>query len=226
MNDLSIDPDFRCPICLDPFDDAVSTPCDHTFCRECIETSIKYNRACPICRLRSLSNNNLKPANRIILNEVDRYIVICLMCNQTNIIRGDFQEHANKLCSKANVSCPAANIRCPWTGPRDELKSHQLLCLYEQLRPILNELLSANEKMQEQINMQATQLKSIQQGQTTQRTKIRRKHTARITRWKNEHATESRRMSQEIDQQTRTRSRDLRRTPIPEYESDSGASNK
>jgi hypothetical protein len=148
------------------------------------------------------------------------------MCNQTNIIRGDFQEHANKLCSKANVSCPAANIRCPWTGPRDELKSHQLLCLYEQLRPILNELLSANEKMQEQINMQATQLKSIQQGQTTQRTKIRRKHTARITRWKNEHATESRRMSQEIDQQTRTRSRDLRRTPIPEYESDSGASNK
>jgi hypothetical protein len=146
MDELSIDADFTCPICLDPFDDRVSTPCDHTFCRECIESSTKYNsdRACPTCRRGPLSNNNLTPANRIIRNKVDRYTVKCLVCNQTNIIRGDFQEHANNLCSKANV-------RCPWTGPRDELKSYQLLCLYEQLQPILNELLSANEKMQEQI---------------------------------------------------------------------------
>ena len=174
MDDVSIDVEFKCPICFEPFDNPVSTPCDHTFCRKCIENSIKCNQnpTCPSCRHGSLSKNNLVPANRIISNRIDRYTVKCLTCGEKNILRGHFEEHVNNICSKANVSCPAAKVRCPWTGPRDQLEGHTNLCLYEQMRPVLSELVTSNESQQKQLNTQSLELKSIQDKLTVQLKKM------------------------------------------------------
>mmetsp|Transcript_59932 Transcript_59932/g.111067 ORF Transcript_59932/g.111067 Transcript_59932/m.111067 type:complete len:259 (-) Transcript_59932:170-946(-) len=43
---------LRCAICTDVFDDPVfcaSQPCQHTFCRSCIEKALTRRRRCPLC---------------------------------------------------------------------------------------------------------------------------------------------------------------------------------
>lgn len=47
-----------CCICLEPFTRPVITPCNHLFCHECIETSLKHKKKCPQCR-QALTQNQL-----------------------------------------------------------------------------------------------------------------------------------------------------------------------
>lgn len=41
---------FKCPICMDPLVEEMSTMCGHIFCKECISASIAAQGKCPICR--------------------------------------------------------------------------------------------------------------------------------------------------------------------------------
>lgn len=41
-----------CPICQDPPNDAVWTPCVHVFCHDCLASWLKDNDTCPTCRLQ------------------------------------------------------------------------------------------------------------------------------------------------------------------------------
>lgn len=44
---------LRCPVCMDLFDDPVfcgGRPCQHVFCRECIELALERSDQCPVCR--------------------------------------------------------------------------------------------------------------------------------------------------------------------------------
>jgi len=50
-----------CPICNDPFDSPVSTPCKHVFCRNCIETELMVNDGCPTCK-KDVRIEKLTPA--------------------------------------------------------------------------------------------------------------------------------------------------------------------
>ncbi|CAI8036809.1 Uncharacterized protein STK_23830 [Geodia barretti] len=43
----------ECPICLEKYLSPVSTKCDHTFCKHCIERSLKNDPYCPICKTPS-----------------------------------------------------------------------------------------------------------------------------------------------------------------------------
>ena len=48
--------DFECKLCFCILFHPVTTTCGHVFCRNCLETCIDYNPACPICR-RNISFN-------------------------------------------------------------------------------------------------------------------------------------------------------------------------
>ena len=89
MDDELIDDEFKCLICNEPFEQATSTPCDHTFCRLCIEQWLHKctdgNQTCPVCRHSLAMDRDLKPANRIISNRIDRYLVKCLECEIEDI---------------------------------------------------------------------------------------------------------------------------------------------
>ena len=43
---------MECPVCLDPPDNGVLTPCGHLLCRECLFGSLQYfgGAKCPVCR--------------------------------------------------------------------------------------------------------------------------------------------------------------------------------
>ena len=60
----------ECIICLEPYSDRVTTPCNHSFCRECITRVIATNprrneTPCPICRA-VVRLRDLQPPGRII----------------------------------------------------------------------------------------------------------------------------------------------------------------
>jgi hypothetical protein len=161
MDKTSIDKDLNCEYCINPLVEPVSTPCKHTFCRVCIENKIKKTGgACakPKCKNKSIALEDLTPVTeRIVLNMLDRLLVKCTSCGQSNIQRGAFEKHATKICPKATVSCTAVDIKCPWTGPSDQLKQHMILCAYEQIRPVLAEIIQDNRQLKEKIQQMSEQ---------------------------------------------------------------------
>lgn len=52
----SIDPNLICGICANVLQDAVITPCGHSFCQQCLETWLESSETdtCPTCRTTTL----------------------------------------------------------------------------------------------------------------------------------------------------------------------------
>ena len=61
----------ECPICQEAFKNAVMTPCGHTFCQQCLNTTLDTQNACPTCRGRVLKSE-VKP------NHALRDLMACL----------------------------------------------------------------------------------------------------------------------------------------------------
>ncbi|XP_043117440.1 nuclear factor 7, ovary [Puntigrus tetrazona] len=63
---------LMCPVCLADFDDPVSLPCEHVFCRQCITSYLESHEGahkCPECR-QNFTRQDLK-GNRVLRNVVD-----------------------------------------------------------------------------------------------------------------------------------------------------------
>ena len=70
VDPLSDRPDLRCPLCSQPFRDAVIVPCcAKTYCNECICQALVLENKCPTCS-SSIDLNKLKP-NSLLQNVVD-----------------------------------------------------------------------------------------------------------------------------------------------------------
>ncbi|XP_073342119.1 tripartite motif containing 35-28 [Pagrus major] len=64
--------DLTCPVCQGIFRDPVLLPCTHSFCRECHEKSMQYNKRCALCRevfeeAQVIANRALKDASETYL---------------------------------------------------------------------------------------------------------------------------------------------------------------
>ncbi len=155
MNENEIDEELKCVICKQPLQFPVSlSTCNHTFCKECIKKWLDRINTCPTCR--QVNSNSYRCHNtasfrsmqtvayveintRIVLNQLYRLLVRCLICGESNIQRCDYQNHENT-CGKKIVLCSAADIKCTWKGARNELTLHLINCPFEQLRPIIDEI--------------------------------------------------------------------------------------
>jgi hypothetical protein len=152
IDEASIYPDLMCVICSEPFKDPVCTPCDHTFCRHCIRQWIeREDLSCPICR-KILMTIQLKQANRIIINMLNRIHVKCIACGQRELKRGHFNNHIENECPKSDVKCLSSNINCLWIGKRDELENHLKTCIFYSFQPFIDGILHENENIKEQIS--------------------------------------------------------------------------
>ncbi|CAF1419528.1 unnamed protein product [Adineta ricciae] len=142
IDESSIDISLKCLICSDPYTNPCSTICDHTFCRSCITKWLESSDRCPACSKRPMTSEGLRATNRLVFDILDRLLVRCKACRQTNIQRGNFDEHSNRYCLKTFVTCSAADLKCPWQGPRDQLSVHLSTCSFENMRPILSHLIN------------------------------------------------------------------------------------
>ncbi|XP_062229802.1 uncharacterized protein LOC133927368 isoform X2 [Phragmites australis] len=57
VKEVTKEPKFTCPVCMNELTDASSTICGHIFCKKCIEASIQAQKKCPTCR-RKLNKSN------------------------------------------------------------------------------------------------------------------------------------------------------------------------
>ena len=70
--------DLVCSICTDVVQDAVQTPCQHVFCRDCIKQWLDGGkRICPVDR-QKLTSPDLKPLDRFKKQFLDKLIVKCI----------------------------------------------------------------------------------------------------------------------------------------------------
>jgi hypothetical protein len=42
--------DYECSLCFRLFLEPLTTPCGHTFCKLCLNRSLDYSKACPLCK--------------------------------------------------------------------------------------------------------------------------------------------------------------------------------
>ena len=157
MNEESIDPELICSICQTPFNDPCCTSCDETYCRKCITYWIQTgNRSCPHCR-QTLSIDTLRQVPRPLKSMLDQLQVKCMVCEQTELERGNFDDHIQKLCPKMVVACRAVDIQCSWTGQRDQLNQHLAGCQFELIRPIITQLTAKNKELKYRLNQSLIQ---------------------------------------------------------------------
>jgi hypothetical protein len=162
IDEAYIDPELICSICHSPFKDPCCAPCGETFCRECITQWIETrNTSCPICQ-KNLSLDALTQPTRMVRNMLDRILVMCIVCGETDLQRGNFNDHIEKVCPKIVVSCPSADIKCLWTGQRDQLNQHLLDCRFESVRPIIHEFIAEYQQLKDQVNQQIIQINGQQ----------------------------------------------------------------
>ncbi|KAH8925039.1 hypothetical protein BT69DRAFT_1349058 [Atractiella rhizophila] len=100
-----ISPHLMC-FCEEPFQDPVSTPCDHYFCRACIEpwiNSTSPSSTCPTCR-RPLLSSHLVSAPKLISSLLDDLICICPLGCGLELRRADIVKHLERECEEAERS--------------------------------------------------------------------------------------------------------------------------
>ncbi|XP_069510085.1 LON peptidase N-terminal domain and RING finger protein 1 isoform X3 [Ambystoma mexicanum] len=50
LSDLLSPADFECSLCVRMFFEPVTTPCGHSFCKECLERCLDHRPCCPLCK--------------------------------------------------------------------------------------------------------------------------------------------------------------------------------
>ncbi|CAF4028771.1 unnamed protein product [Adineta steineri] len=110
-NEQSIDKNLQCIICNEPFIDPVVTACHHSFCRQCLDKWLQnYNSTCPTCREKIPRNSPTAITLLSFLCMLNQILVKCKLCGQSNIQRGNFQDHIDRNCSKTIDSCSSTNL--------------------------------------------------------------------------------------------------------------------
>jgi hypothetical protein len=83
----------------------VDHPCHHTFCRGGLFKWLQnYNSTCPTCRERMSRNSPISITLLSFLGMLEQIPVSCKLCGPTNIQRGNFQDHFDRICPKPNAS--------------------------------------------------------------------------------------------------------------------------
>ena len=113
---------LTCPVCCEiPLDPIVTTPCDHIFCRGCVEQAITLRRECPSCR-QSLTMRNLTAIQGPLRRIWERIPVSCPVdrCQWTGTI-GNYSAHAS-ICGQ---SCAPGDLDRLEKRVRDLVCAHQ-----------------------------------------------------------------------------------------------------
>jgi hypothetical protein len=124
INEDEIDSELKCTICNEPFQSPFNcTECGQTFCQECISLWRQQQNSCPSCR--KIESTFTPVISRVVINQLNRLLIQCSLCQQTNIQRHNFSDHISHVCPKQMIICPK---NCKWKGPREELEQHLIKC--------------------------------------------------------------------------------------------------
>lgn len=70
---LPLREDLTCPVCQCVFRDPMLLPCTHSFCRECLQTSLKFSKRCPVCRV-AVEEQHQPISNRALSSACETFL--------------------------------------------------------------------------------------------------------------------------------------------------------
>ncbi|XP_061198169.1 RING finger protein 151-like [Saccostrea echinata] len=116
-----------CCICRDVLEVPVQAPCEHAYCRQCIEGWLVHENRCPEDR-KQLSQSNLKPLFRYMKNDLDKLQLRCINANLgcNHISSLEFIEGHESECPLSSVPC--SNDNCNAIVLRKDLANHMASC--------------------------------------------------------------------------------------------------
>lgn len=106
MPTATIKEELLCPICYEPFKDAVTLRCGHNFCKGCVGRSWE-NQArpvCPVCKARS-SLEDLR-TNHTLANIVEMFL------RQEKKQQEQQQQRAREASALCSLHCEEARLFC------------------------------------------------------------------------------------------------------------------
>lgn len=110
LDSASVSDTLKCPVCMEVFEDPVfcgGRPCQHVFCRACVEQALERSEQCPSCRA-PMSAGDLQP-HQVINNLLDEVVVHCeLHCGWTG--RRDARRAHAAECPKALLEQARAEL--------------------------------------------------------------------------------------------------------------------
>eukprot|EP01080_Neovahlkampfia_damariscottae_P004995 gene4995-8593_t len=113
---------LNCPICREYFNQCVTTPCKHKFCKSCIEKTL----FCTVCKTKLCSINDCQE-DSWLNQEIQNLTVLCSFkgCQW----KGKFKEldyHLNEVCSFNKIEC--SNVDCNHVTKRHKMQDHETYC--------------------------------------------------------------------------------------------------
>ncbi|XP_063442855.1 RING finger protein 151-like [Mytilus trossulus] len=125
----TINEGLLCCICRDVLEDPVQAPCEHAYCRACIEGWLVHETICPEDR-KPLSSLSLRPLFRYMRNDLNRlqircefYRTGCDYISDLEFIHGHQQE-----CPFKQIEC--TNVKCSTLVMRKDLQDHLKTCQF------------------------------------------------------------------------------------------------
>lgn len=121
VNPGSVSETLRCAICTEVYDDPVfcsGRPCQHVFCRACIEQALEQSSRCPTCRA-PVKRARLQP-HWVMRNLLDELLVHCMAgCGWTG--RQDARPAHLVACPMKRLEAAGAQLaeRDAWLAERD-----------------------------------------------------------------------------------------------------------
>ncbi|XP_062380177.1 LON peptidase N-terminal domain and RING finger protein 1 [Sardina pilchardus] len=108
--------DFECPLCIRLFYEPVTTPCGHTFCKNCIERSLDHNLRCPLCKQplqEYLKNRKYNPT--VILQDVMTRLFPSQLAERKQVHETEMAELSNLTTDIPIFVCTVSypGIPCP-----------------------------------------------------------------------------------------------------------------
>ncbi|ORX82070.1 hypothetical protein BCR32DRAFT_292899 [Anaeromyces robustus] len=121
-----------CPICRLPLLNPIATSCGHTFCEECILSSLEISNKCPYDR-KDIKKEDFKKVDRLILNILNELEIYCP--NKVNgcpfICQRQYLYQHYHECEYEFVDCP--NKKCNKKVIKKDLEEHINECDFKEI---------------------------------------------------------------------------------------------
>ena len=122
---------LSCCICRDVLEDPLQAPCEHAYCKSCIEGWLVHETSCPEDR-RILTHASLRPLFRYMRNDLNRLQIRCRNhahgCHHITDL--EFLEQHENTCVYERLKCP--NDRCTFYAVRQDVDEHARTCVFGQ----------------------------------------------------------------------------------------------
>uniref|UniRef100_A0AAQ4QE56 Uncharacterized protein n=1 Tax=Gasterosteus aculeatus aculeatus TaxID=481459 RepID=A0AAQ4QE56_GASAC len=115
----SLQTHLTCSICFEPFVEPVTTDCGHSFCKKCLQSTIRYKDNCPLCKdlVRKV------PTVNIVLRSIVEEMIKALE-KSADEYTGDPGEVACDVCTERKLKAKKSCLVCLSSYCSTHLENH------------------------------------------------------------------------------------------------------